>query len=69
MDLKVKNCSNCPFSTFSLAGGHSNLIWTGRRRIQHSCNLQEMATQYKSDSKYKCFDTCPLKINSITVSI
>jgi hypothetical protein len=65
----VSGCKDCPFSTFSLTGGHTNFIWTGKRRIQHSCNLQKLPTQYNSKMDYSCFNTCPLKKSQVTVKL
>ena len=68
-DRQVTSCHDCPFSCFSLAGGHMNLIWTGRFRLQHSCNLQSTPKQFSKTGIYSCFATCPLKTSSFSVEL
>lgn len=61
-EIKVVNCwEGCPFANTSASA----------RRIYVSCNLQSnVGSQWRSEGKnHKCFETCPLKKGSRTVTM
>jgi hypothetical protein len=60
-ETTVVNCwEGCPFANIQM---HA-------RRIYISCNLQPGTTQYRASGKdHECFNTCPLKNESVTVKL
>lgn len=67
-NIKVKYCTDCPFSSWSTSGHKALARQSGRVRLMHHCNLQPgTGTEWNRVGKYECFENCPLKERNINV--